>query len=239
MDRNIEPGPTLFDTIASRYDFATFFISFGLCSFWHASFIETIFQSGLLEAGRCELLLDLCCGTGAITKKLIRRLEKRNMPVPYIFGVDYSSRMLGRAQKTCHSKNTQFVHADATALPFPDEMFDIITISYGVRNFSNPHKAFSEMKRVLKPAGRIFVLELTAPSNHVLRALHQWYLSKAVPLLGSLCTFRKKPYEYLGQSIERFSAEKILALLSELGLACLPPRPQTGGIASIFEIYKQ
>jgi demethylmenaquinone methyltransferase / 2-methoxy-6-polyprenyl-1,4-benzoquinol methylase len=225
----------LFNTIAARYDITNALISFGCHTLWYRRFIHTILSESIPHA-----VLDLCCGTGAVTERLAATMTKRRIPLPTIDCVDFSDNMLEGARQRLHRLHvvSRFINSDAALLPLPDNSYDTIIVAYGIRNLTEKKKALSEARRVLKPHGKLFILELTSPSLPVIRLLHTAYLKTAVPLLGALLTRHKKPYQYLEQSIKNFSVPDLLSSLEQTGFSASDPVSLSFGVATIIQAEK-
>lgn len=225
----------LFNTIAPNYDRTNVFISLGCNALWYRSFISAIVRDHPPKA-----MLDLCCGTGAITQRVAREMKKRNLPLPSFDCLDFSEKMLERAQEEFLKigVSANCIQADASLLPFKDASYDTITISYGIRNLINKRQALCEAMRVLQPHGKLFILELTPPNSCVVRFFHTLYMKTAVPLLGKLLTRHRTPYEYLDHSIEQFSQSELLSTLHDIGFACHKPISLSWGIATIIKAEK-
>jgi len=186
----------MFDAIAERYDLANHIISLGMHIFW---------KKKALREGRKFLkednvkLLDIACGTGDLLRYADEIFENLSLKV----GLDPSFKML---QKACSRRSGGLlVRAKAEALPFTEGIFNLVTVSFGVRNFENRRRAFSEIFKVLKRGGIFIVLEFAKPDNgNLLQKLSWCYTRKIVPHLGGIVSGSRKPYEYLAESIERF-----------------------------------
>ncbi len=187
--------PSMFDAIARRYDLANAIISLGM----HKSWKRKAVREGIGRLGRDEFdMLDIACGTGdllEIAKELAGGGKK--------IGLDPSFNML----KECLKKKNghPLVRGKAESLPFGNETFDLITVSFGVRNFENRAEAFGEIRRVLKPKGIFVILEFAKPEGKgPIQHLSWFYTKRIVPHVGGLISGKREPYEYLAKSIERF-----------------------------------
>jgi demethylmenaquinone methyltransferase/2-methoxy-6-polyprenyl-1,4-benzoquinol methylase len=225
----------LFNTIATEYDITNLVISFGWSVLWYRAFIKAV-----LKDSPPQTVLDLCCGTGAITRRLAREMKNRNLLLPTIDCVDFSEKMLEQARKKLHQQNLypRFINADATAIPIPDASYDTITIAYGIRTLTEKKKALIVVTRLLKPHGNLFILELTTPRSLFVRRFHTVYMKTVMPLVGRLLTRHKKPYQYLDHSIEQFSLPDLLQTLHDVGLSCRNPISLSFGIATIIQAEK-
>lgn len=194
--------PSMFDSIARRYDLANHVISLGMHLFWKKKALRE--SRNFLKREEISIL-DLACGTGDLLKFAEEIFPKAKEKV----GLDPSGEMLQRAVR--RGLKAHFIRGAAEYLPFKDNSFDLITVSFGVRNFENRGKAFEEIFRVLKPDGIFTVLEFAKPDNGDLFQNLSWcYTKRVVPTLGGIISGSKEPYEYLAQSIERFPLPKNL-----------------------------
>ena len=191
----------LFGAIAPRYDLINDLQSFGLHRLWKRRLVK-------LSAVRADdLALDLCCGTGDISHALAS-------VGAHVVGLDFSDGMLARAQQRGarhHTYRLQLVCADALRLPFPDRQFDLITVSYGLRNLADLEQALREMWRALKPAGRLVSLDFGKPANLLWRSLYFSYLRLCVPLFGRLFCGDPAPYAYILESLKHYPGQAALA----------------------------
>jgi demethylmenaquinone methyltransferase/2-methoxy-6-polyprenyl-1,4-benzoquinol methylase len=206
----------MFDRIASRYDLLNRVLTFGMDVGWRRL---TVRELGLRSGSR---VLDVACGTG----DLCRELEAGGMrPV----GVDFSIEML-RAART----GAPLVEADALALPFADSTVEGVTCGFALRNVVDIGRLFGEMARVLRPDGRVALLEVSEPANPVLRAGHTVYFRRVVPAVGSLLS-DGAAYRYLPRSVSYLPEPPVLmAMLAAAGFSAVRRRPLSGGIAQLI-----
>ncbi len=190
--------PFMFDSIAKYYDIANHLTSFGTHLIWKKKMVKESFK---FLPNSVEKMLDIACGTGDI----IAFAEKIKPSIEF-FGIDPSLEMLKKAQTRLNFVKKLFlIRGFAENLPFKGEQFDLITVSFGVRNFSNRRKGFEEIFKVLKPKGVLSILEFSKPDNgDLLQNLSWLYTKKIVPIVGSVLTQQPEAYKYLVQSIERF-----------------------------------
>lgn len=185
----------IFGAIAPRYDLANTFMSAGLHRLWKRI---TVDLAAVPPGGR---VLDLCCGTGDLALLLARRVGPRGRVV----GVDFSPEMLEiarrRAAASGYGEVCRFLPGDAQALPFEDAAFDAATIGFGIRNVAHPENALRELRRVLRPGGRLAVLEFSRPRNPVIRRLYDGYSSTLMPWLGRVTAGHPDAYRYLSASV--------------------------------------
>ena len=229
----------LFSSIAARYDLGNAMLSGRLHRRWNRYLVERT----LLPKPPREYL-DLCTGTGDIAQVAVKLLPK---DLPYrtmMYLIDFCPEMLQNAEKKfCEAAadrmDFQFTVADAQDLPLPDQSLDCITIAYGIRNIADPYLCLKECYRVLRPGGRIGILELTRPEHPLLKWGHGFYLRRFVPLMGRLLTANKEAYSYLQQSIQYFIAPHTLAsMMGSAGFCSVEVESLTGGIASLLTAQK-
>lgn len=187
----------MFDAISKSYDKINSILSFGMDHGWRKR------TASHLPSKKHIDILDVATGTGA---QLIACLESK-ASIRSCVGADLSSEMLGLAKIKIESKpyknQIKFLRADALHLPFPDNSFDAVTFSFGIRNVSDPLAALKEIRRVLRPGGRCLVLEFSLPPAP-LKAFHLFYLRRILPRIGGFFSKNKDAYRYLNETIETF-----------------------------------
>jgi demethylmenaquinone methyltransferase/2-methoxy-6-polyprenyl-1,4-benzoquinol methylase len=215
----------LFDTIAPRYDLINDLQSFGLHRHWKRKLIR------LADGRTGERALDLCCGTGDVAFALARGgLE--------VVGLDFSEPMLAVANRRLNAgppdARVRFLRGDAQQIPFPDASFDIVTISYGLRNLADWETGLREMARVARPGGRLLVLDFGRPDNALWRAIYFAYLKRLVPLLGRIFCGDADTHGYILESLQHYVAQKGVAEgMERLGLERVRIINLMGGVMSI------
>ena len=230
---NAESVRAMFDSIAPRYEMLNRVLSFGLDGYWRRRTISAVSRAG----GR--VVLDLACGTGAMTQSLL----KRSKGCDRIYAVDPSSEMLVRARAKRYLKEVGekvvFIEASAEELPLASESIDTVMVAYGVRNFSDRQKALREMYRVLRPGGRLFVLEFSTPHGFMFKGLYRFYFRRWVPIVGGVVSKSRSAYEYLPRSVYAFpEGEAFLQELKEAGFASEFERRMTGGVVTLYASAK-
>ena len=209
----------MFGTIAGRYDLANRALSFGLDQRWR----RAAARAAAPRAG--ETLLDLACGTGDLAAALARRDAR-------VVAADFTLPMLVRARARLTGRASP-VAADALQLPFAAATFDAITVGFGLRNFADTRRALVEMLRVLKPGGRLVVLEFSRPRG-ALAPFLRLYIERLVPPLGRLLTGRNGPYTYLARSIRTWpAAEELAATCSAAGFTEVRHHLLLRGVAAL------
>lgn len=206
----------MFDAIAPRYDLVNRVMTFGMDVGWRRRTVASL----ELDAG--SLVLDIACGTG----DLCRELEARGFRA---VGLDFSAGMLAAART-----DAPLVQADALALPVRDGVADGITCGFALRNVADLHTLFAEFARVVRPSGRIALLEVSQPRARVLRAGHRLYFHRVVPLIGGLLSDRAA-YRYLPRSTAYLpEPDQLLALIDDAGFEDVRSRPLGLGVAQII-----
>lgn len=203
-------------------------ISFGIHHFWRKTAIK------MVAVPRGGKIIDVCCGTGMITRDLARKAGTGGIVV----GLDFSIKMLevarSRFEHSPCKALVQFIEADANIIPFPDNTFDCATIGYGLRNISDPKRLLLEVKRVVKPGGRVLSLEMVKPYLPVFKDVYECYLNHWVPLLGRLLAHNHAAYRYLHDSIASFiHKDQISKIYQELNFKDIQCHDLTWGIAVI------
>lgn len=213
----------MFDEVSPRYDLINDVLTVGNDRLWR---IATTKAVGPRKGMR---ILDLAAGTGTSSAALAAHGA-------HVVAADFSEGMLAEGRKR-HAGNelVEFVWADATQLPFDDNSFDAATISYGLRNVNDPRKAIAEMRRVVKPGGRVVIAEFSTPPSAVVRAPYAWYGKNVLPRVAGLINREAAgAYRYLNESIEAWPAQDELAKwMRDAGLERVAYRNLTFGIVAL------
>lgn len=223
-----------FDTIARDYDRMNHLMTLGLDRWWRRLGARTS-SSATGQCGRRRprsQVLDVACGTGDMVLELTRLGCD-------VTGVDISEGMLEIARQKTASANFQL--GDAEALPFADGEFDAVTCAFGVRNFVHLEQGLSEMLRVLKPGGRMVILELATPDSALIRPFYNFYTRHIIPWLGQHIADSREAYTYLPQSIERFPKGKdFLGIIqhSSFNIQHSEERKLTFGVCRLYTAQK-
>ena len=188
---------SMFTSIAPAYDLNNSVHSFGRDQAWRKRAVR------LAQVDAEDSVLDVACGTGPLTEAFLSAGAMR------VVGLDYTPRMLeiarAKADRLSTERKPEYVQGDAMDLPFPDASFSIVSIAFGIRNVSDPDQAFAEFARVLRPGGRLVVLEFAEPKNRLIRFGNAFYCRHIMPLTASLIARdRSGAYRYLPRSIETF-----------------------------------
>jgi demethylmenaquinone methyltransferase/2-methoxy-6-polyprenyl-1,4-benzoquinol methylase len=193
----------MFDRVASNYDALNSVMTAGLHHRWRERAAD---RTGL---GPGDSALDVCCGTGDLAFELSRRVA----PEGRVVGCDFSEPMLDLAREKALSRQAQgvrFEWADALALPYDGERFDAVTVGFGVRNLADLDRGLRELARVLKPGGRLVILEITQPTRPPLSTFYSLWFDRVVPLLGAF-SGDPEAYSYLPESVRSFPSPHGLA----------------------------
>ncbi|MFL2722655.1 MAG: class I SAM-dependent methyltransferase [Gammaproteobacteria bacterium] len=184
----------VFTSVAKNYDVMNDAMSFGMHRLWKKILVE------LASIGEEDFILDIASGTGDISKLISKEYPNTN-----IFMSDINYEMLdegrNRAIDESFSRNCHFCQLSGEELPFKDNTFDVITVGFGLRNFTNKERGLKEMKRCLKKNGKLLVLEFSKPINPVFSKIYDWYSFNILPKLGSLLANDSDSYQYLAESI--------------------------------------
>ncbi len=217
----------MFSGIASKYDFLNHVLSLNIDKRWRRSVRQKL--SGILD-DPSAVVLDVACGTGDLS------LELKLNANASVIGSDFCHPMLAIAKiKTDEAKAAiPYIEGDAMRLPFADSVFDAVTIAFGLRNLSNFADGLSELARVLKPEGKLVVLEFSSPVVPGFRGLFNFYFTKVLPRIGGVVSGSQSAYEYLPESVAKFPDQKGLAeLMRSCGFGSVEFTNLTGGIAAI------
>lgn len=223
----------VFHSVAAKYDVMNDLMSFGVHRLWKRF---TIDMSGVRPGNK---VLDLAGGTGDLTKKFSKIVG----PTGKVVLADINSSMLevGRERLTNQGYvgNIEYVQANAQYLPFADNTFDIITIAFGLRNVTDKDEALRSMFRVLKPGGRLLVLEFSQTKNPLLKKAYDLYSFTALPFMGKLVTNDSESYKYLAESIRMHPDQETLkSMMNDVGFERTSYQNLTGGIVALHKGFK-
>jgi len=198
---------SMFDNIASTYDIANRVLSFGIDKIWRKKACDLSYK--YYDKKDIDLILDVACGTGDMCDYWIKRANKNSINISSIKGIDPSSGMLEVAKKKLD--NVEFIQAEATKLPIENNLTDIISISYGIRNVVNRVDGLKEFNRVMKMGGLLVILEFTKnEKKSILDSLTDFYMKKILPTIGGILSKDKEAYRYLPDSIDAFLTQDML-----------------------------
>jgi demethylmenaquinone methyltransferase/2-methoxy-6-polyprenyl-1,4-benzoquinol methylase len=222
----------MFDTISENYDGLNRIISLGSDIKWRKKVIA------MVAATNPKNILDIATGTGDLAIQFAEKTTAKK-----IIGLDISEGMLSVARKKVSGKEIstkiEFVQADSEALPFEDNSFDAITVSFGIRNFENLEKGLSEILRVLKKGGIFVILETSVPTKFPFKQGYSFYSKNILPLVGKVFSKDKVAYKYLSESASVFPyGENLNNILRKIGFNEVKNKPQTFGVATIYNATK-
>jgi len=218
----------MFDRIAFRYDFMNRFLSGGTDVRWRKKAINE------LKEIAPQTILDVATGTADVAIMMANQLKPKK-----IIGIDISEGMLSLGRKKIEQLHLgdliELKSADSEALPFPDASFDAITVAFGVRNFAHLEKGLTEMYRVLKPGGKLVVLEFSRPKNFFFKKIYNLYMKVAAAGIGKWVAKNKEAYEYLNESVQAFpEGKQFLEIMGKTGYTNAYLKTLTLGICSIY-----
>lgn len=218
----------MFDSIAYRYDFLNRFLSAGIDITWRKNALKE------LKSANPKIILDVATGTADVAIMAVKILKPQK-----ITGIDISDGMLEFGRKKIAAlgldKTIQLVNGDSETINFADNTFDAVTVAFGVRNFENLEKGLGEIKRVLKPGGKLVVLEFSKPKAPVMKQLYDVYMKVVAPGVGKIFSKNRSAYKYLDESIKKFPEGKnFTSILDNIGYRNTYCKPQSLGICSIY-----
>ena len=218
----------MFDKIAFRYDFLNHFLSAGIDVGWRKKAIKQ------LRSLDPKSILDVATGTGDMAILSYRLLNAEK-----IIGIDISDGMLEIGKKKIEKLGLQqrieLLKGDSETIIFNSNSFDAVTVAFGVRNFQNLELGLSEIKRVLKPGGKLIVLECTKPKLPVIKNFYNLYLNVIAPWIGRVISKNKNAYQYLNESVQKFPEGKgFVQILNKLGYKNASCKTLSLGISSIY-----
>jgi demethylmenaquinone methyltransferase / 2-methoxy-6-polyprenyl-1,4-benzoquinol methylase len=218
----------MFGTIAPRYDLLNRMLSFGIDRRWRKKAVR------LLKYREGSRILDVATGTGDIALEIARTTP----PSVKITGADFCREMVDlgqiKAARSPYASRIDFKVAPCEDLPFPNETFDSITIAFGIRNVVDRKLGLAEMWRVLRPNGRMIILEFSTPRSQLFRQIYYFYFRRLLPVIGGLVS-KYNAYKYLPDSVLEFpSHEEFANMIEDAGFRSVHIRELTFGIASIY-----
>ncbi len=223
----------VFHSVAPKYDLMNDLMSMGMHRLWKRF---TIAQAAVRNG---QYILDVASGTGDLAKAFARLAGSQGKVV--ITDINEAMLQVGRDRLTDAGiiSNVEFVLADAEQLPFPDNYFDCITIAFGLRNVTNKSAALSSMYRILKPGGKLLILEFSHPQSPILNKLYDLYSFHVIPRLGQLVASDRDSYQYLVESIRMHPDQETLkSMLQEAGFEDVDYHNLNGGIVALHKGFK-
>ncbi len=217
----------MFDSISGRYDFLNHFLSLGIDILWRKKAIS------LLRDLQPKIILDVATGTGDFS------IEALSLKPEKIIGVDISEGMLEVGRQKMRTRKIDSIIelrlGDSENLPFTDNFFDAVIVAFGVRNFEDMKGGLTEMLRVVKPGGKVIVLEFSRPSKFPMKQLYSVYFTTILPLIGRWVSRDQAAYRYLPESVQAFPDGKdFVKILSDIGYKNPQCNPLTFGISSLY-----
>lgn len=218
---------TMFNNISAKYDFLNHFLSLGIDKLWRKRAIRE------LRVFKPKRILDIATGTGDFA------LESLSINPQSVIGIDISEGMLKVGIQKMKAKEVDHIISlrlgDSENLAFSENSFDAVTVGFGVRNFENLNKGLTEILRVLKPEGRILILEFSKPNFFPVKQLFAFYSRFFIPFFGKMFSKDKRAYMYLPESVEAFpEGNEFLDILTEVGYSNVSSIRLSGGIATIY-----
>lgn len=231
----------LFDRIALHYDLLNHLLTFSVDKYWRKKAIKHLDIPDYPDEINDTKILDVATGTADLAIEILKQKQIRNL-----VGIDLSQSMLqiGRRKiqqfesslnKTNSQFNIKFLQANVEQLPFEDDIFNVVTCGFGVRNFNDLEQGLKEMCRVLKPNGQIVILEFSYPQNLFVRCLYNVYFNYVLPFVGRIISKDNTAYKYLIKSVKEFpKGKKFLSYLDKVGFKKTDYKNLTCGIVSIY-----
>jgi demethylmenaquinone methyltransferase/2-methoxy-6-polyprenyl-1,4-benzoquinol methylase len=221
----------MFNNIAGKYDFLNHFLSLGIDKGWRKKAIREI------QKVQPKNILDVATGTGDLA------IAAAALQPDKITGVDIAEQMLAVGRTKISEKQLQGMitlqTGDSEAMPFSDNSFDAVTCAYGVRNFENLEKGLKEMSRVMRPGGKLAILEFSKPQRFPVKQLYAFYFRYILPTLGKMVSKHSTAYTYLPQSVMAFPEGKVFCdTLTRCGFKDAKARPLTLGITTLYTATK-
>lgn len=219
---------SLFDNIAPDYDKLNHILSLNIDKGWRKKAVREI-----ADVQQRLQVLDVACGTGDFTIEIARNVAEGSK----IIGIDLSEGMMkvGREKIAALGVDALLEYGDCEALDYPENNFDRISVGFGVRNFEHLGLGLKEMCRVLKPGGKLVILELSVPSNPIIRWCYKLYFLNILPMIGGMVSGNRGAYEYLPASVLNFPApDKFIPMMREAGFSEVRHRALTLGVCRMY-----
>lgn len=218
----------MFDSIAWRYDFLNRLLSFGIDRIWRRKAVRKISESFMDPE-----IIDVATGTGDLAIEAVKQGAAK------VTGIDISEKMLEIGRQKIKARNLEnvieLIKCDSENISFEDNTFDAAMAAFGVRNFRDPVKGLSEMRRVVNHGGLVVILEFSKPDGFIFKHLYNFYFTNFLPFTGAFFSRQKKAYRYLNESVMGFAdKENFIQMMRESGLSEIKQTRMTGGIATIY-----
>ncbi len=223
----------VFHSVANRYDLMNDLMSLGIHRLWKRYAIE------LASVREGQTILDLAAGTGDLAKLMAPKVGKSGKII--LSDINDSMLMVGRDRMTDSGfiGNIEYVQANAESLPFKDKQFDCVTLAFGLRNVTDKDAALRSIYRVLKPGGRLLVLEFSKPTHSLLEKVYDEYSFKILPKIGSLVTDDEESYKYLAESIRMHPDQQTLkSMFLDAGFEQCDVHNLTGGVVALHRGFR-
>lgn len=217
----------MFNNISAKYDFLNHFLSLGIDKLWRKKAIK------MLKELKPNRILDIATGTGDFA------IESLSLKPTEVVGIDISEGMLSKGREKMQQRKVDHIISmrlgDSENLPFEDHYFDALTVGFGVRNFENLEKGLSEMLRVVRPGGKLLILEFSKPKKFPIKQAFGFYSKRLIPFIGKMVSKDKRAYAYLPESVEAFPEGKNFeTILEKVGYKDVKSTLVSGGIATIY-----
>jgi demethylmenaquinone methyltransferase / 2-methoxy-6-polyprenyl-1,4-benzoquinol methylase len=233
----------MFAAIAPSYDLNNRLHSLWQDQRWRRRAVE------LAHVGIIDRIVDIACGTGDLTLAFLDAAAKENQDNPNfpVIGIDFTFEMLPIARRKAQcglemyvDDSVWFLNGDAQSLPLPDEFADVASIAFGIRNVQDPFAALKEFHRILRPGGRVIILEFSLPTNRLLRGLYNFYFRQVLPRTATWISRDKTgAYKYLPQSVNTFiGREQMMTMMRDAGFERVEQFPMTFGVCVCYRGFK-
>ena len=218
----------MFNDIAPAYDRLNHILSFGIDRSWRRRVVK------MLSKTKPAKVLDIATGTGDLALAIAGRNKEA-----HITGADISAEMLRIAKEKTEKKGLTdriaFLLSEAENIPLPAGEFDAVSVAFGVRNFHDIEAGLREMRRMLKPGGKVYILEFSTPQGKIFGPLYRFYFHRVLPVIGGFISKNRKAYQYLPESVDMFpSVNGFIAMMEEAGFSGCETRRFSGGIAWLW-----